>query len=123
MNSPLESLLELIVKGIVNTPEEVTVVTRMSEDFPGLQILEISVSNMDKGVLIGKQGKTINAIRDIIRIAAIRKDVRVRVTVKEDEDRAPRGDSSTQNNSENEPTINQEVMADAPTEDILNDEI
>ena len=44
----MKDLLFTIVKGIVNLPEEVTVVERESVDFPGLTILEVEVSDEDR---------------------------------------------------------------------------
>lgn len=83
----MQDLLEHIVKSIVNNPDDVVVTEKESVDFPGLSILSINVAEEDKGVVIGRKGRTINAIRDIITINAIRLDVRVKVIVEEDRDR------------------------------------
>lgn len=80
----MKELLEHIVKAIVNNPEEVTVEERESVDFPGLTILTIDVAEEDKGVVIGRRGRTINAIRDLVTINAIRNDKRVKVLIKDD---------------------------------------
>jgi len=136
----MRDLLELIVKGIVNNPEEVTVVERESVDFPGLIILEVEVADSDKGILIGRRGRTINSIRDLITISAIRHDKRVKVLVKDDGARQERQESSNSGEgystksdappvevqaqtetqeTEEEPEIGNEIDAD----DILNDEM
>ena len=70
-------------------------------DFPGLTILTINVNEEDKGVIIGRKGRTINSIRDIITISAIRSNKRVRVILKDD---------NKPNREENQ-------------EDMLNDEV
>ena len=80
----MKELLEHIAKAIVNHPEDVSVEERESVDFPGLIILTIDVNEEDKGIIIGRKGRTINSIRDIITINAIRNDKRVRVLLKED---------------------------------------
>ena len=80
----MKELLEHIVKSIVNNPEEVSVEERESVDFPGLTILTIDVDEGDKGVVIGRRGRTINAIRDLITINAIRNNKRVKVLIKDD---------------------------------------
>jgi uncharacterized protein len=80
----MKELLEHIVKSIVNNPDEVSVEERESVDFPGLTILTIDVDENDKGVVIGRKGRTINAIRDLITINAIRNDKRVKVLIKDD---------------------------------------
>ncbi|HBB64374.1 MAG: hypothetical protein UR34_C0003G0031 [candidate division WS6 bacterium GW2011_GWC1_33_20] len=80
----MKELLEHIIKGIVNYPDDVSVEERESVDFPGLTILTIDVNETDKGVIIGRKGRTINSIRDIITISAIRNNKRVRVLLKDD---------------------------------------
>jgi predicted RNA-binding protein YlqC (UPF0109 family) len=81
----MKELLEHIIKSIVNHPDDVVVEERESVDFPGLIILSIEVAEDDKGVVIGRKGRTINSIRDIITISAIRNDKRVKVMLKNDE--------------------------------------
>jgi hypothetical protein len=81
----MKELLEHIVKSIVNNPDEVSVEERESVDFPGLTILSIEVAEEDKGIVIGRKGRTINSIRDIITISAIRNDKRVKVILANDE--------------------------------------
>ena len=80
----MKELLEHIVKSIVNNPDDVQIDERESIDFPGLTILTIEVAENDKGVVIGRKGRTINAIRDLITINAIRNDRRVKVMIKDD---------------------------------------
>jgi len=75
----MKELLENIVKAIVNHPEDVSIEEKESVDFPGLTILTIDVNESDKGIIIGRKGRTINSIRDIVTISAIRNDKRVRV--------------------------------------------
>jgi hypothetical protein len=83
----MKELLEHIVKAIVNNPDGVSVEERESIDFPGLTILTIDVAEADKGVVIGRKGRTINSIRDLITINAIRNDRRVKVLLKDDNSR------------------------------------
>lgn len=80
----MKELLEHIVKSIVNHPDDVNILEKESVDFPGLTILTIDVAEDDKGVVIGRKGRTINAIRDLITINAIRNDKRVKVLIKDD---------------------------------------
>ena len=81
----MKELLEHIVKAIVNNPEAVGIEEKESVDFPGLTILTIEVAEEDKGVVIGRRGRTINSIRDLITINAIRNDKRVKVLIKDDD--------------------------------------
>lgn len=80
----MKELLEHIIKSISNYPDDVSIDERESIDFPGLTILTIDVNENDKGVIIGRKGRTINSIRDIITISAIRNNKRVRVILKDD---------------------------------------
>ncbi|OGC45034.1 hypothetical protein A3J98_01140 [candidate division WS6 bacterium RIFOXYC1_FULL_33_10] len=80
----MKELLEHIIKSIVNYPDDVSIEERESVDFPGLTILTIDVNENDKGVIIGRKGRTINSIRDIVTISAIRNSKRVRVILKDD---------------------------------------
>ena len=81
----MKELLEYIVKSIVNNPDAVEVEEKESVDFPGLTILTIDVAEEDKGVVIGRIGRTINAIRDLITINAIRTNRRVKVLIRDNE--------------------------------------
>ena len=104
----MKELLEHIVKAIVNNPEAVSVEERESVDFPGLTILTIDVAEEDKGIVIGRRGRTVNAIRDLVTINAIRNDRRVKVLIKDDE--------------RNKPEETQEASTEDASEDMLVDE-
>ncbi len=106
----MKELLEYIVKSIVNNPEEVEISERESVDFPGLTILTIKVAESDVGIVIGKRGRTINAIRDIISINAIRSKKRVRVNLEENKEETE------------EDKVDREKI-DEKDDDILNDEV
>ncbi|MGI6484508.1 MAG: KH domain-containing protein [Candidatus Dojkabacteria bacterium] len=94
----MKELLEYIVKSIVNVPDAVEIEEKESVDFPGLTILTINVAEDDKGVVIGRKGRTINAIRDLITINAIRTNRRVKVLIKDDS----REDNEKSNHKSNE---------------------
>ena len=74
----MKQLLEYIVPNIVNHPEDV-VINETEEN--GLISLSIKVNPEDMGRVIGKSGKVIKAIRQIGRIVAIKKGVRVNIDV------------------------------------------
>jgi uncharacterized protein len=94
----------LIVKSIVNNPNDVEVDEKESSDFPGLTIVNIKVNGEDLGQVIGKRGRTINAIRDIVTIAAIRAQKRVKVIVREE-------DIATEQKNENVNVIEEKVAS------------
>ena len=78
----MKQLIEYIVSNIVNHPENVIVTE--TEAGEGITKYLIEVNSEDVGRVIGKQGKVIKAIRQIIRIAAIQKGTRAIVDLKED---------------------------------------
>jgi hypothetical protein len=98
----MKELLDHIIRSIVNYPDDVSIDERESVDFPGLTILTVDVNENDKGIIIGRKGRTINSIRDIVTISAIRNNKRVRVILKDD--RTP--------DQENKKTEEQDMLED-----------
>jgi predicted RNA-binding protein Jag len=91
-------------------------------------ILNIKVAEGDKGVVIGRKGRTINAIRDIMTIHAIRINKRIRVMLDEGEngDRRERREESTPEVQEapEEGNVKEDSTdADKAADDMLEDEI
>lgn len=76
----MKEFLENIIKQIVEEPEAVIVT---EEENSGRINLTIKVADGDMGRVIGKEGKVINAIRMIMRVMAIRQNVRVRVDIED----------------------------------------
>lgn len=76
----MTDLLTIIAKGLVETPDEVSVTAdEPLED--GTIVYHIHVAEADMGRIIGKQGRIAKAIRTVARSAAIRKDVKVQVEI------------------------------------------
>lgn len=65
----LKSIIEYIVTSLVEKPESVAIVQSEGD---GRQIFTIQVADQDKGKVIGKDGKTIRAIRNLVD--AVKKD-------------------------------------------------
>ncbi len=108
----MKELLEHIIKSIVNHPDNVSIEEKESVDFPGLTILTIDVAEDDKGVVIGRKGRTINAIRDLVTIHAIRNDKRVKVLIKDDKV-GHKDESETQaNDTGNQSDSNENMLYD-----------
>lgn len=72
----LAAALEHLVKGIVDSPDEVHVVSKSS---PRGNVLEVRVSPDDLGRVIGRAGRTAKALRTLISALADGKRVRVDV--------------------------------------------
>ncbi|MBA2874017.1 KH domain-containing protein [Thermaerobacillus caldiproteolyticus] len=76
----LKELVETIVQSLVDHPEEV-VVTETLDEHTITYVL--SVHDEDVGKVIGKQGRTIHAIRTVVHAAASQQPKRVIVHVKD----------------------------------------
>jgi uncharacterized protein len=78
----LKELLELLVKALVDHPDEVEIAESASPD--GITY-EIHVAQEDLGKVIGKGGKIANALRTVVKAAAMKTHQRVYVEVVSDE--------------------------------------
>ena len=74
----LENLLLLLVRPIVDEPDKVEV-TGTEED--SRVDLELRVADDDIGKVIGRGGRTIRAIRTVVKAASVKLDKRVSVEV------------------------------------------
>ncbi len=63
----MKELVEYIAKAIVNSPDAVVVTEEKSEQ--GI-MLKLQVADEDKGRVIGKQGRTAEAMRTLVRVKA-----------------------------------------------------
>ena len=78
----MKEFVEYIVKNLVDNPDRVSI-----NEIGGTQtlILELKVQKSDIGKIIGKNGKTINAIRTLLMSVASRNGLRVNLEIIEDE--------------------------------------
>lgn len=77
MNVYMKTLLEYIVKSIVEKPEAVKVAEVVENS--GLTVLNLEVAPQDIGLVIGKEGKIIKAIRNLVRTKALGQKKRVTI--------------------------------------------
>ena len=77
----MKEFVEYIVKNLVDNPDQVKI-----SEVGGTQtlIIELSVEKSDIGKIIGKKGKTINAIRTLLMSVASRNGIRVNLEIIED---------------------------------------
>ncbi|MEM7249540.1 MAG: KH domain-containing protein [Acidobacteriota bacterium] len=73
-----KELLELLAKALVDLPDEVEVTTIDEDDET---VLELRVAPDDVGKVIGKQGRTVRAIRDLVDAAGEKFDRQFAVEV------------------------------------------
>lgn len=81
----MKDLLEHIAKELVTKPEEVKVTETMEGD--GTIHLSLSVAPEDMGLIIGKKGKVITAIRSLVLTAASKAGKRVFLELEEKEEK------------------------------------
>ena len=74
----MKELVEYVARGLVEQPDKVTVT---EIDQGNLIIYELEVAPDDMGKIIGRQGRVINALRSVVKAAAVRRGVRVNVEV------------------------------------------
>jgi hypothetical protein len=72
-------LLEELARALVDEPGEVQV-EQFSED-DGTVVLELAVGEDDYGKVIGRGGRTANALRTVVKAAAVREQRRVLVDI------------------------------------------
>lgn len=72
----LIKLTELIVKGLVNDEESVSV-KEFESDEENTILIEVMVSTEDVAKVIGHGGKTINSVRTIVQAASFNKDNKI----------------------------------------------
>lgn len=80
----MKEFVEYIVKNLVDLPQEVQINEIMGQSS---LIIEIAVAKSDIGKIIGKKGKTINAIRDLLKSVASRNQIRITLEIIEEEDK------------------------------------
>lgn len=76
----MKHLLEYIILSITSKPESVSV-GEQNED--GTIVLKLKVDDEDFGTVIGKGGRTIKAIRDLLRLKALKENLRFNFVVEE----------------------------------------
>ena len=75
----MKDLVEFLAKALVDRPAEVRVDEFEEDD--GTIVFEVEVAEDEVGKLIGRNGRTINALRTVIRASAVRHNRRVLVDV------------------------------------------
>lgn len=74
----MKEVVEVLAKALVDKPDQVIVAQNATEKTVQLQL---TVAPEDMGKVIGKQGKIANAIRTIVKAAAVKDGRRVTVDI------------------------------------------
>jgi predicted RNA-binding protein YlqC (UPF0109 family) len=75
----MESLLAYLARALVDEPGQVEVESFEEED--GTIVLELSVAEEDAGKVIGRGGRTVSALRTLVKAASVKQNQRVLVDV------------------------------------------
>ena len=75
----MQELLEYIVKSMVQDPESVSITEQEGEG--GFMTYLIHVAPDEVGLIIGKSGRNIQAIRTLARMRSIQTNERVRIEI------------------------------------------
>jgi uncharacterized protein len=75
----VKELLEYLARGLVERPDEVRV--KETEEDDGSLVLELSVADDDYGSVIGRGGRTAQALRTVVKAAATKSGRRVFVDI------------------------------------------
>ena len=76
----MKDTLEYIVTSIVDKPDAVKIDEQESD---GIINFIITVAKEDMGKVIGKEGKVIRSIRNIMKIKAMKQNIRVNISIAE----------------------------------------
>ena len=76
----MKELIEFVSKSLVDKPEDVVLEQRLEGN---LTVLELRVSKEDYGKIIGKQGRTIKALRTLVSAACAKNGLKYSLEVVE----------------------------------------
>jgi uncharacterized protein len=79
-SSPLRAVVEVVVKTLVDQPNEVKVTESVRR---GMTVVELSTAPGDMGKIIGRQGRTAAAIRTLVALTAERHGVRAQLDIRD----------------------------------------
>ncbi len=71
-------LVEFIAKTLANHPDAVKV---RSEEEGSRTIITLEVDDRDKGKVIGRQGRVAQALRSLLRVAAVKQNTRINLEI------------------------------------------
>ncbi len=75
----MKELIEYVAKSLASNPDHVKVTEIADED--GQVVLKLEVADEDKGKIIGRQGRVAQAMRVLLRVRAVKDDVRANLEI------------------------------------------
>lgn len=76
----MKELLEYILKSIVEHPEDISLEESQLED---LTTFLIKANQEDIKIIIGREGRTIKAIRELVRLKALESQKKINIRIEE----------------------------------------
>lgn len=107
----MKDLLLYILNSLVDNPSDITI--DETTDDSGLVTLTATVATTDMGKVIGKGGKVINAIRQVVRIRAIKEGKRVNVVLTDGTPQEAKPEAKPEPEPAAEPAAEPEAEAEA----------
>ncbi len=74
----MKELIEYIAKTIADHPDEIVATETEEED---RVVIRLEVAQDDKGKIIGRQGRVVQAMRTLLRVAAVKNGTRVTLEI------------------------------------------
>jgi uncharacterized protein len=78
--TPLRSVVEAVVKALVDHPDAVHVTESQRR---GMTVLELTTAPGDMGKIIGRQGRTAAALRTLVALTAEKHGVRAQLDIRD----------------------------------------
>ncbi len=80
VTSPLRSVVEVVVRALVDQPDAVNVT---ETERRGTRVLELRTAPGDMGKIIGRQGRTAAALRTLLAMTAEKHGTRAQLDIKD----------------------------------------
>mgnify|MGYP001146460886 CR=1 FL=1 len=77
----MKELLEYVLKQIVNKPKSIRVTEETDIEDPTFVKLLITADEEDRGLIIGKGGSNISALRSLVSIKAVQENKKVKLEI------------------------------------------
>ncbi len=74
----MKELIEYIAKAIADNPDAVKVTETQEDD---RIVIRLEVAAEDKGKVIGREGRVVQAMRTLLRVAAVKKGTRASLEI------------------------------------------
>jgi predicted RNA-binding protein YlqC (UPF0109 family) len=79
----MKDTLQFIISSIVDNPDDVKIDEEQKDE--GITNLIITVNQEDIGKVIGKEGKIIRSIRNIMKVKAMKQNARINISIADSE--------------------------------------